>query len=97
MGHFTIIVYSNAHYQDPKESYTLPHFETYDDALQKAMVMVEEDIKRLYAPGMPVTELLALFKLYGEDPVISPELDANNPFLSWYYAENLARELCNPV
>lgn len=97
MGQFAIIIYSNAHYQDPNESYTLSNFETYDDALQKAMAIVEEDIKRLYAPGMSVTDLLALFKLYGEDPVITPELDADNPFLSWYYAENLAREICNPV
>ena len=88
-SNFYIRVYDNYHYMDESEAYNHGSFSTYDEALIAAKEYVHEFFESNWKPNMDPGELMGLYSMYGDDPVIIPNEPVTN---KWFSAATYARE-----
>ena len=65
-------MYDNYHYGDESEAYDYGEYASYEEAENAAKEIVQEFFKQNWEKGMDAESLLALYGLYGEDPVVLP-------------------------
>ncbi|MBL7825160.1 MAG: hypothetical protein JNJ57_00910 [Saprospiraceae bacterium] len=92
---FIIVVYSNAHYMDESEAYSLTGFASYTEALVKSKEIVERSLEELYKPENSASEWLSAYKMFGDDPVIAPTPASEPPFSAWEYASTYVANRAN--
>jgi len=88
MVEFQLRVYSNAHYMDESEAYTVGGFQSWQAALEHAQSIGRDDFSGLFKPGMDAETLLKTYQLFGNDPVIAPSEPPG--FSAWEFAKTLA-------
>ena len=95
---FHLRVYDNFHYADESEAYNHGRYETYEEAIIGAKAIVKEFLDFNWKKGMKAADLLVLFALYGEDPIILPnEHGEHESFSARTYAESIAAEICRKL
>jgi len=93
---FHLRIYDNYHYQDESEAYNSGKFETYEDALAKAKLIVDEFLESSWKQSITPEELLSQFKDFGDDPIIvSTGNEGGGGFSAWDYAESRVVEICD--
>ena len=92
---FQLKIYDNSHYMDESAAYPGQIYQNYVEALLEARKIVRESLLDLYQPGMPPGELLSMYKMFGEDPVIIGIADIwqGELFQAWAYAEEIIDEI----
>ena len=92
---FHLRVYDNFHYMEESEAYNHGAYDTYDDALIAAKAIVDEFLKHNWKRGITPDQLMGLYCLYGEDPIILPnEHGKHERFSARTYANKIAGEIC---
>ncbi|MEI6748280.1 MAG: hypothetical protein ACOYMF_07010 [Bacteroidales bacterium] len=95
---FHLRVYDNYHYTDESEAYNHGEYETYEEALCEAKAIVYEFLEQNWERGIIPEDLIAIFSLYGEDPIILPnEPGENEIFSAKAYAEDIAIDICRKL
>jgi hypothetical protein len=90
---FTVMVDDNFHFTDESERYKSGVYATYDEAVAKCKEIVDDYLISAIEPDMTAGQLLASYKMFGEDPFIIGE--KSYEFSSWKYAEQKSEELIN--
>lgn len=85
---YIVYVDDNFHY-DSDEKYVRGEYDSVDEALIVCQEIVEDFLRSSYKPGMKSSELLRIYKTFGEDPYIP-----GHPFSAWSYAEKICEKLC---
>ena len=89
---YKLKIYDNFHYQDESEAWVRQvDYETYEEALNAAQTMVEEDIEHYYKEGMSANELIGAYCSFGDDPdIYSEPPGGGGGFSAWSYAQEYA-------
>ena len=91
-------VYDNYHYMDESEAYNYGQYDSYEDALVAARLIVDEFFVRHWTKGASPDALMAQYCMYGEDPVILPgDFPGHERFSARAYAEVSAFEICRKL
>ena len=89
-------IYDNFHYGDVNDFYKHGEFDTYEEALAEAKLIVDEFLRYNWKPGMTPDELIAQFLQFGEDPIIVPHEHGNEEsFSARTYVQTRAAEICS--
>jgi len=88
---FVVFVDDNGRYQDKTACYKLGEYADYETAVRAAQKIVDEYLQSTYKPGMTTETLLQNYRLFGEDPFITPEV---GNFSAWKYAAARCQQLC---
>ncbi len=91
MGKYLVYVDDNFHSGDESERYKLGEFETREEALAACKQKVEEYFERIKRGEHSFQELWEGYMLYGEDPFIINDDDADR-FSAWEYAKQRCQE-----
>ena len=95
---FHLRIYENSHYMDESEAYNHGQYNSYEDAIIGAQKIVDEFFEHNWRPGVTPDDLMVLFCLYGEDPIILPnEHGKHEPFSARTYAEISAVNICRKL
>lgn len=76
---FRLKVYDNYHYMDETESYYSGNYETAEEAVHAAQLMVEEFLQQQMEAGTEPEQLYELFLHFGHDPMVistNPNMEA---------------------
>jgi hypothetical protein len=93
MSSYRVMVDDNFHYMDKDERAEAGTFVTAEEAIAACRGIVDDSLTHLLAPGMSANELLAQYRLFGDDPFVVPEGDAEPvKFSAWDYAEARAAD-----
>jgi hypothetical protein len=92
MTGFELFVDDNYHYMDEQSRYKAGTYSSYEEALARAMAIVDEFLEQHHQPGMTSQELYQGYVGFGEDPFIIPE--AQPRFSAWNYARSRSIEIC---
>ncbi len=92
MAGFELFVDDNYHYMDEQSRYKAGTYSSYDEALARAMAIVDEFLEQNHQPGMTSQELYQGYIGFGEDPFIIPESQPR--FSAWNYARSRCQEIC---
>ena len=92
MSYF-VFTEENEHYMDEGARRLYGEYETRDEALAAARMIVERDLREMYRPGMSAESLYLSYKHYGTDAYIVPDDDGER-FSAWDYAGERSREIC---
>jgi hypothetical protein len=92
---FRVLVDDNYHYMHQDERYQAAEFGDYASAVEKCEAIVEDCLQEQlqYRPGMSAESLLIAFKMFGEDPWVSPTPEGVESFSAWDYAEQRCQEV----
>ena len=91
---FQVLIDDNFHYMDADERVTGPQFETYAQARDWVREFMDCQLEELYEPGMDPSSLITRYKMFGEDPWISPTPDGVDRWSAWDYAAQRAEAVC---
>jgi hypothetical protein len=86
MSKYVVFVDDNYHHGDENERYRLGEFDTREQAVEACKKKVDEYFEQLKKSEYGFKELWEGYMLYGEDPFISSDDDANR-FSAWEYAK----------
>lgn len=93
---FRIIVAENAHYQDPEHEYEVEGADTAAEAVAKCKEIVDQSLHGLAGPDRSASEIIADYRLYGDDPYILSPRGEDVTFSAWTYAEERAGAYVQP-
>lgn len=88
---YRIIVDDNFHFMDESESYDSGSFSTYEEAVAKCKIIIDDFLKDAVRPGDTSEGLYSTFIMYGETPHIDGEKLGN--FSALEYAKWKCQEL----
>ena len=95
---YTVVVDDNRHFADEEFRGEAGPFDTLEEAIAEAKEIVMISLRDVYHPGISAEELYSLYKNWGEDPHIRPDvINAENPlpnFSAWKYAGEQCEEMC---
>jgi hypothetical protein len=94
---FQVLVDDNFHYMDEGERSLAGAFDRYDAALAKAKAIVRMSVEECAVGKESADEIIACYKMFGDDPWIHPTPEGVERFSAWDFAEVLARELVEGV
>ena len=84
----------NFHYMDKDARTEAGMFVTAEAAIAACRGIVDDSLRNLLAPGMTASDLLAQYRLFGDDPFVVAQGDAQPiKFSALDYAETLATEI----
>lgn len=90
---FRVVVDDNFHYMDPSERYDGPEFSTYAEAVEWCRQCVDRSLAELYEPGMTAEKLIRQYRMFGEDPWVTPTIEGQR-WSAWTYADEAAQRIC---
>jgi len=94
MGSYRVMVDDNFHYMDKDERAEAGTFATAEDAIAACRGIVDDSLGHLLTPGMTANDLLAQYRLFGDDPFVVPTEGAEPvKFSAWDYAEARTTEI----
>ena len=88
---YIVMVDDNFNYMDEDERYKDGEYGTYDEAVAKCKVIVDEYLKSALKPGMTAEQLYTSYQMFGEDPFIIG--NEKYEYSSWDYAKLRCGEL----
>ena len=91
---YHLIVADNFHYMDEDEGYEGDSYAIRYIAVQAAKAIVNDYLASEYKPGMTAGELFKIYTIFGEDPFIISDTDADVPFSAMDYARRRCEDLC---
>ena len=92
---FHLRVFDNNHHWDESSAYNHGSYETYEEAVAAAKGIVREFFVGECKSGSKAGQLLAMFGMYGEEPVVFPNEPASGEkFSPRDYAKEYVNELC---
>jgi hypothetical protein len=93
-----VLVDDNYRYGREDERWQAAEFGDYASAVEKCEAIVEDCLQEQlrYRPGMSAESLLIAFKMFGEDPWVSPTPEGVAPFSARDYAEQRCETICAP-
>ncbi|MHC4183907.1 MAG: hypothetical protein ACYSR0_11215 [Planctomycetota bacterium] len=92
---FYLRIYDNFHHMDESSAYNHGKYKTYELALGAARSLVREFFIENRRSGMTKEELLAAYSMYGEEPIIRSDENADfEPFSAREYAKEVAGDFC---
>ena len=83
----------NFHYQDESERYKYGEHDTYEQAVEVCMEIVEGELLHLCEQRKSAAELYSSYTSFGIDPFIKPGLPEEG-FSAWDYARQRCQEIC---
>src|SRR6187549_1769278 len=95
MKKFHLRIYDNFHYGDVNDFYKHGEFDTYEEALAEAKLIVDEFLRYNWKKGITPNELIVHFSFFGEDPIIVPEREGQERFSARTYVDSRAAEICS--
>lgn len=93
-GKFRVFVDDNFHYMDESQQYNATSFDNYEDAVLYCKKMVDEELLKMYKPGISADKLYDDYVDFGSDPFIRPNDDKEEYFSAWNYAKEKSEEMC---
>jgi len=90
---YEVLVDDNYHYMDKDERYSAGVHRTYGEALGHAKRIVDKSLLDLHEPGKSVSDLMATYVMFGEDPFIRPTPEGSERFSARDYARQRAPEV----
>jgi hypothetical protein len=72
MSSYRVVVDDNFHYMDQSERTEAGTFVTAEEAIAVCRGIVDDSLSHLLTPGMTASELLAQYRLFGDDPFVVP-------------------------
>src|SRR5690554_5634375 len=95
---FCLRIYDNYHFMDEEEAYNSGSFDTYEDAVVAAKVIIDDALAYNLKFGIKPEELNIYFSVFGEAPVVIPfDPRVKEPFSAFDYARARAEEICNKL
>ncbi len=95
---FYLRVYDNYHYMDESEAYNTGEFETYGDAVIAAKAIVDEFFEHNLKSGISPDQLGVQYALFGDDPIILPNVHGEHErFSAHTYANIREEEICRKM
>ena len=92
---FYLKVFDNYHHWDETSAYGHGSFDTYEEAVNEAKKIVREFLIDHCKFGTEPGELMALYGMYGEEPVVFPDQPTNGKsFSPRDYSKEFAEEIC---
>ncbi|MCA1816587.1 MAG: hypothetical protein LC746_09315 [Acidobacteria bacterium] len=92
MSYF-VFTEENEHYMDEGARRRHGEYETREEALAAARMIVDSDLRAMYRPGMSAESLCLSYRRYGTDAYVVPD-DEQDRFSAWDYAGDRSREIC---
>lgn len=91
---YTVFIDDNFNFMDEEERTTDSVHGTFDAALARAKVIIEQSLHHLRTPSMSAAELLEHYNSFGDDPWIMPTPAGMQRFSAWDHAEKRCAEIC---
>jgi hypothetical protein len=91
---FECYIDDNYHYQDESHRTRGPSFGSYDAAVRWAQGIVHGSLCDMWEPGMSPEELMARYRMFGDDPWIKPVPTGERPWSGRDYAASMAESVC---
>lgn len=91
---YIVLVDDNFHYMDEEYRFCAGSFWTAGEAVSFCQAIVDEYLASALQEGMNAEQLLASYRMFGEDPFIIGARQGRL-FSAWDYAELRCRELCS--
>lgn len=90
---FQVFIDDNYHFMDESARHSGGAFDTYDEALAKAKMIVRASVKECAEGKDSAGEILGCYKMFGDDAWIDPTPDGVEKFSAWEFARTVAEEL----
>jgi hypothetical protein len=91
---YKVRVWDNFHYGDDDESYEAGIYDTYEQAVEAAKLIVQRSLRDEYKGGMTPDQLYGQYTDFGDDPSVYPEPPSTH-FSAWGYAKSMCKEICD--
>jgi hypothetical protein len=90
---YTVLVDDNFHFMDESERLRYGEYESYEEAVENCIKIVNESLNHLYRPGMSPAELYSQYTSFGDDPYVFPAGQGDR-FSAWDFARDKCEEIC---
>ncbi len=92
MSKYTVFVDDNFHFGDEEYRYKYGEYDTYEEAVETCIMLVDAFFRVLDEGKYTYKELWEGYTGYGEDPFITPEPEGRH-FSAWEYAKEWCARL----
>lgn len=93
---YRVAIDDNFHFTDESERIDGNSYNTAEEAISAAVIIVDKSLRHLYKPGFTPEKLYSSYTDFGDDPFIVSE-DKNCKFSAWTYAKARSASICEEM